>query len=86
MDTSGLLVAFLELEDLWAYRATLRIARVCGNVSILEQRVCGRLSILVPPLREGVCEPHEYAETILEVSSDDDAVAGNLSSSECMYS
>ena len=78
MDTSGLIVAFLELDDLWAYRATLHIAPVCCRWRpLLAYR---------PPLREGICEPHEYAETILEVSSDDDAVAVNLSGSQCMYS
>ena len=69
MDTSVLLVAFLELEDLWAYRATLRIARVCGRWQPLPA--------YRPPLREGICEPHEYAETILEVSSDNDTVVGD---------
>ena len=69
VDTSHLIVAFLELEDLWAYRATLRIAPVCGRWQPLPA--------YRPPLREGICEPHEYAETILDVSSDDDAVAGD---------
>ena len=49
---------------------------------------CGRwqpLPAYRPLLREGICEPHEYAETILVVSSDDDAVAGDMSGSEYMY-
>ena len=69
VDTSHLIVAFLELEDVWFYRATLRIARVCAHWHPLPS--------YRPPLREGICEPQEYAETILEVSSDNDTVAGD---------